>query len=399
MSQPDERFRNPVSAAELDRRWARARQIMREANVEALVIQGSNNFAGLGGYFRWFTGIPPLGTYPQSVIFPADGPMTIVHHGDFGGAASLDPVNGPHYGIGRRLTTPMFPAVHYCADYDADLIAGEIRKAGYKTISLLGASMMYHGFASRLKTQLGNIAYADVTDAIDLEKAVKSAEDIAWIRKAATMQDQIFDKVLAHVRPGMHDYEVMAYSSYIGEMLDGETGYFLGSSSPPGTPALFRMKSHHGRRMEAGDVLVWQAENSGPGGYFAHMCRYIMLGKAPQELVDMIGQTIDMQKFTLGLLRPGAGCSDIFAEYNAEMKKRGHQEEKRLHCHGQGYENVERPLIRSDESMRIAANMNIGIHPIVANPRVAATISDNFLIRADGPHERLHQTPQKVFEI
>mgnify|MGYP003338887818 CR=1 FL=1 len=29
----------------------------------------------------------------------------------------------------------MFPAVHYCADYDADLIAGEIRKAGYKTIA------------------------------------------------------------------------------------------------------------------------------------------------------------------------------------------------------------------------------------------------------------------------
>jgi Xaa-Pro aminopeptidase len=399
MAQVDERFRNPISTAELDRRWASVREKMREAKIDALVIQGANNFAGLGGYFRWFTGIPPLGTYPQSVIFPASGPMTIVHHGDFGGEASLDPINGPHYGIARRLTTPMFPAVRYCADYDADLIAKEIKGSGYKTISLVGSSMMYHGFASRLLHQLGGMQYAEFTETLDVIKAVKSAEDIGWIRKAAAMQDEIFAKVLAHVKPGMHDYEVMAYSDYVGQVLDGETGYFLGSSSPPGKPALFRMKPHHGRRMDAGDVLVWQAENSGPGGYFAHMCRYIVLGKAPQELTDMIGQTIEMQKYTLGLLKPGAKCSDIFADYNAAMKKRGYQEEKRLHCHGQGYENVERPLIRSDETMSIAANMNIGIHPIIANERVAATISDNFLTTAAGQPERLHQTPQKVFEL
>jgi Xaa-Pro aminopeptidase len=293
----------------------------------------------------------------------------------------------------------MFPAVRYCADYDADLIAKEIKGSGYKTISLVGSSMMYHGFASRLLHQLGGMQYAEFTETLDVIKAVKSAEDIGWIRKAAAMQDEIFAKVLAHVKPGMHDYEVMAYSDYVGQVLDGETGYFLGSSSPPGKPALFRMKPHHGRRMDAGDVLVWQAENSGPGGFFAHMCRYIVLGKAPQELTDMIGQTIEMQKYTLGLLKPGAKCSDIFADYNAAMKKRGYQEEKRLHCHGQGYENVERPLIRSDETMSIAVNMNIGIHPIIANERVAATISDNFLTTAAGQPERLHQTPQKVFEL
>lgn len=399
MAHVDERLRNPIPAAELERRWARVREAMREAKIDALVIQGANNFAGLGGYFRWFTGIPPLGSYPMTVVFPASGSMTIVHHGDFGGEAALDPVNGPHYGIARRLTAPMFPAVHYCADFDADLVAGEIKKSGFKTIALIGAQMMNHGFARRLLQQLSGVHYADITEALDLIKAVKSAEDIGWIRKVAAMQDEIFSKVLAHVKPGMHDYEVMAYSDYIGEMLGGETGYFLGSSSPPDKPALFRMKPQHGRRMEKGDVLVWQAENTGPGGYFTHVCRYIALGKAPQELVDMIGRCIEMQQYTLGLLKPGEKCSDVFADYNATMKKHGYQEEKRLHCHGQGYENVERPLIRNDETMKIAAGMNIGIHPIIANERVAATISDNFLTRADGLPERLHQTPQKVFEL
>ena len=98
--------------------------------------------------------------------------------------------------------------------------------------------------------------------------------------------------------------------------------------------------------------------------------------------------------------RGDAAClNQARADYNAAMKKHGYQEEKRLHCHGQGYENVERPLIRNDETMLIAADMNIGIHPIIANARVAATISDNFLTRSDGLPERLHQTAQKVFEI
>ena len=80
------------------------------------------------------------------------------------------------------------------------------------------------------------------------------------------------------------------------------------------------------------------------------------------------------------------------------MKGKGWAEEKRLHCHGQGYENVERPLIRNDEPMKIAAHMNIGIHPIAANARVAATICDNFLTLENGNIERLHTTEQKVFE-
>ena len=59
------------------------------------------------------------------------------------------------------------------------------------------------------------------------------------------------------------------------------------------------------------------------------------------------------------------------------MRSRGLPEERRLHCHGQGYDVVERPLVRNDESMTIEANMNIGIHPSpgLSNPRVFVTVA------------------------
>jgi Xaa-Pro aminopeptidase len=306
----------------------------------------------------------------------------------------VDPSQPATYGIGRRLTSYAFPSISYTRNYDAELAAGAIRDAGYKRIGLVGAYMMYHGFASRLLELLPGMQVEDATNAIDEIKAIKSEQDIADLHRAAEMQDAIFAKVCSHVKPGMHDYDVMAYSDYVGNLLGGETGYFLGSSAPRDEVAVFRMKAHHGRRIAEGDVLVWQAENSGPGGFFTHLCRYIVFGKAPQQMVDSYNAAIEAQRFTCSLLKPGASCAEVFAEYNSYMKARGFAEEKRLHCHSQGYENVERPLIRDDETMRIRPNMNIGVHPLVHG----VTVCDNFLTGTGVP-QRLHKTPYDIIQL
>jgi Xaa-Pro aminopeptidase len=146
-------------------------------------------------------------------------------------------------------------------------------------------------------------------------------------------------------------------------------------------------------------VLFWQAENTGPGGMFVHVGRVVVLGKAPQELVDAWGVAVEAQDFTVRLLRPGASCAEIFAAYQSYLRARNIPEETRLHCHGQGYDVVERPLIRDDETMTLAAGMNIGIHPSWANARMFVTVCDNFLIGPDGAVERLHQTPREIIEI
>lgn len=68
------------------------------------------------------------------------------------------------------------------------------------------------------------------------------------------------------------------------------------------------------------------------------------------------------------------------------MRQNGLPEESRVHCHGQGYNNVERPLIRGDETMAIAETMNIGYHPGILNcgctrRRRGSTSSDPFDLR------------------
>ena len=66
----DERLCNPISTQELERRWTAVRAAMPEQKLDALIVQGANNLAGTGGYFRWFTGVSMGTSYPATVIFP-----------------------------------------------------------------------------------------------------------------------------------------------------------------------------------------------------------------------------------------------------------------------------------------------------------------------------------------
>jgi hypothetical protein len=81
------------------------------------------------------------------------------------------------------------------------------------------------------------------------------------------------------------------------------------------------------------------------------------------------------------------------------MRARGLPEEKRLNAHGQGYDMVERPLIRDDETMRLAADMSIVVHPGIMTPQMFAVVCDNYLIGPEGPGACLHRTPQDIIEL
>ena len=66
---------NPISDAELDRRWKAARAMMTARGLDALVMQNNNDW--LGGYVKWFTDFPAYNGYPRTVIFHAGDPMTL----------------------------------------------------------------------------------------------------------------------------------------------------------------------------------------------------------------------------------------------------------------------------------------------------------------------------------
>jgi Xaa-Pro aminopeptidase len=390
-------IRSPISSAELERRWGAARAAMKKAGLDALVLQSSEDW--MGGYTRWFTDTPATNAYPRSVIFPADGLMTTCEVGIFGGEWSYNGDSPEFRGIGKRVSTPSFNgAVDYTGRYDAELMANELKRNGYRRVGMVGANGMYHGFAQGLKDLLPNLDWQDATDIIDDLKAIKSAEEIRLIRDTAAIQDEVMVQLLDYVKPGMKEYEVAAYMQYLTTLRGGSQGLYIVMATPPGQPAFVKPKYMQGRTIEKGDVVGIMIECNGPAGFYTHLFRFAVMGKAPQEVIDAHAMVLAAEQNVLDRMKPGASCAEVFAAHNDFMRSHKLPEEKRILCHGQGYEMVERPLIRQDETMLVRENMNIGLHAAMVVNKNFMSNTNNFLIGPNGP-ERLHKTPQKLYEI
>jgi Xaa-Pro aminopeptidase len=394
----NERMVNRVSDAELERRWKAVRREMADRGIDALVMQ--NNSDWLGGYVRWFTDHPATNGYPRTVIFPADDLMTVIEMGPFGARREHGGRDELHRGVGQALLSPAFFSIVYTQSYDAELAAQVLKERGFRTIGLLGAGALPHGLVAHLTAALdGSAKLVDATDFVDRIKAIKSAEEITLIRQTAAMQDAVFAAVLEHIKPGLRDIDVTAAAQREGQIRGSEQGIFLGGSSPVGIRSPFVPRYMQGRTLEAGDHLSLLIENNGPAGLYTEIARTIVLGKASNELIDGFEAVKEAQTHTLSLMQPGASCRDIAAAHDAYMTARGLPPELRLYSHGQGYDMVERPLIRRDETMTLEAGMNLAVHPGYETASIFAVICDNYMIEATGPGECLHRTAKQIFEV
>lgn len=393
-----DRITTRISDRELARRWTEVRAAMAERAIDALVMQNANDW--LGGYVKWFTDIPANNGYPRSVIFHANDLMTIVEMGSFDGRRWLDGTDPVHRGVGEILGSPSFLSVDYTQGYDAALVADVLRHRGYRTIGSVGGGAFPHRFAAILEQEMaGRATFIDATDLVDRIKAVKSEEEIGLIRRAAAMQDAVFAKVLAAIKPGMRDIDVTALAQREGQILGSEQGVFLGSSAPLGQRSGFVGRHLQGRTLAAGDCFPLLIENNGPGGFYTEIARTIVLGRASAEIRDGFEIVRAAQQHTLSLMTPGTPCRDIAAAHDAYMTQRGLPPETRLYSHGQGYDMVERPLIRRDETMVLEEGMCLSVHPGYETPSLFAVICDNYLIGPQGPGDCLHRTEKQVFEV
>ena len=399
MNQLSERLQTPISTAELERRWAAVRAAMEHDKVDVLLMQNNNDY--MGGYVKYFTDLPATNGYPLTVVFPRDDLMTFVSQGPFGGVD--EPTangDGVARGVKQWLTTPSYASCYYTADYDPELAAKALAPYAGGTIGLLGTYSMSLALADYLrKGRFSNTRFVDASDLVDRIKVIKSAEERELVRRAALMQDGAMRAAFAAVEPGLRERDIAAIAQCYSQRHGSENGIYLCASMPPDRPEKFSQRHYQNRIIKEGDTVALLVEDSGPGGMYTELGRCCVVGKASAELKEEFAFALEARKFTLDLLKPGAPCKDVFIAYNDFMRKNGRPEEQRLYGHGQGYDLVERPLIRQDEPMNVEKDMNIVVHPTFVRGHVLGWVCDNYLIEANGPSERLHRFPEIITEL
>ena len=403
MNYLSERINTPISTGELERRWTAVRAAMAEQRIDVLLMQNNNDH--MGGYVKYFTDLPAMFGYPVTVTFPKDDRMSVISQGAIGADVQLPPEgDGLRRGVKHSMTTSSFASAPYSLVYDAQHAEKALDTYAGGTIGLVGLGTLPVSLVDYLRGgKLSKAKFVDASDLVDRIKVIKSAEEIALVRRTAALQDAAMKAAFAAIKPGMREAEVAAVAEHAVNAGGGEQGIYLCSSTPGsdqlGQAAWQGNRHLQNRALREGDVFTLLVETNGPGAMYTELGRCCVLGKAPQELKDDLEIVLEARRLTLSMLKPGASCKDIWDAHNQFMRRHGKPEEQRLYCHGQGYDLVERPLVRFDEPMLIQKNMNITCHPNYVTKRFFNSITDNYLIGDNGVVEHLHQFPEEIVEL
>ena len=393
-----ERLNTPISTRELEGRWALVRAGMKEQRIDVLFLQNNNDF--MGGYVKYFTDIPATNGYATAVVFPKDDDMIVITHGPYGTDRKIVPSpDAALRGTKHALAEPYFSSAPYTTAYEVELARKALENFSGATIGMVGTSTLSYAVVDGLRnSRLSNASFIDATDMVDRIKAVKSPEELELIRQTARMQDGAIEAAFAAIKPGMKEIEVAAIAQHYCVSRGSEQGIYLTCSYQPGEPVRQANRYYQNRTLREGDMFTLLVETNGPGGFYTEIGRSCFIGKAPADIKDEHDFTIAARNYTLERLKPAASCKDVFAAYNEFLRGNGRPIEARLHCHGQGYDMVERPLVRGDEPMLLCESMNIACHPNYVTDRVFATFCDNYIIHKSGV-ERIHAYPEALVEV
>ncbi len=398
MVKPAEQVMRPISDQELQRRWATVRKGMEERKIDVLLMQNNNDF--MGGNVKYFTDLPAVTGYPITVTFPREGGMSVVCQGALGFERKLS-LEGD--GIWRGVTTvygaPSYASAGYSLEYETDAVEKALHPYAGGTIGLIGLGTLPISMVDRLRRTFSKATFMDATEMVDQIKAIKSEEELGCVRECCKWQEAAMQAVFKAIKPGMRQIELAALAEYEIVRRGGEQGLYLICSYQPGHPYGHEHRHFQNKIIQKGDMFTLLIETSGPGGMYGELSRTCVVGKATDEMKEEAAFMLEARNHALKLMTPGASCKTIWDSYNEFMRRNGRPEEKRLFCHGQGCDLVERPLIRFDETMTIQKNMNITCHPTYVTHRLYGNITDNYFIGDTGVVERVHKFTEELVEI
>jgi Xaa-Pro aminopeptidase len=384
-----------VSQEELNRRWRALRDAMEREGVDVLLAQSGSDFTG--GYVRYLADAQPFGGFTLTVVFSRDRGTTVITSGKSADLDTSSDVDGRWRGADRVLTGPSFAAIGFSESHEQRNVVKALAGFGTATVGLLGKQMISMSTIDAIRDAYPSMRFIDASNFVDAIKSIKSAEEQTLLRLTARQQDEAILAVINEIRPGMLDRDVSLLAQEISSSLGSTQGLYIAASGNRDSLAFGMSLPEQRRRIGEGDMVHLLIESNGPSGLYAHVNRTVVLGKVPSELSDELAFTLRAQAFTVERLRPGAAPADVFREYNEFLRENGRPEEPRLHCHAQGFDIVERPLISPEESMPIQAGMNFGCHPIYVHRGYVNWVCGNFLITDDGA-EQLHQSPVEIYE-
>ncbi len=328
-----------LSLTERDRRWKNTRDEMRKRGLDALVLWGwpavwdfcianSRYLCPVGGNSEF-----------NVLVFPLEGEPTCF-------------VQMPTFVEGWKRSQEWVPDIRPRVGTWAESVAGRIREMGLQKsrIGMDGTAgpldpdgWVPYSVYVQTKEQVPEATFVELVDMMEKLRAVKSAEEIAVLDKAAAVGDMMLATCAERARPGVRESEVYGQmmATMLAEGCEPPTLFMWNCDKHP-FPHPFRVPTT--RRMEAGDVIICEMHPKF-GGYFTHVERTYSLGDPDPHQLRMYDGCIDVYNKGLELFGPGRKISECMETLRAYLKQQPFSVCE-TGIHGHGLASLEYPRYR-----------------------------------------------------
>jgi ectoine hydrolase len=381
---------------EYDERIAKTRTAMQNAGVELIIISDPSNMAWLTGYDGWSFYVH------QAVLLGLDGdPIWFGRFQDVQGARrtsflkSKDIIGYPDHYVQSTERHPM------------EYMSEQIIERGWSN-ARIGVEMDNYWFSAAafvaLTKKLPNAAFADVTALVNWQRAVKSEQELDYMRTAARFTERIHARIFEKAEPGMRKSDLVAEIYDAGLRYDPEIG--VGGDYPAIVPLLPSGKD------AAAPHLTWddQPLNVGEGTFFevsgayhryhCPLARTLFLGKPPQTFLDAEKAVPEGMEAGLEAAKAGNFCEDIAKAFFSVLQKYGITKDNRTgYPIGLSYppDWGERTMsLRAGDRTVLQNNMTFHFMTGLWMEDWGLEITESIVIGDTGP-ECLSNVPRKLF--
>src|SRR6516165_9090610 len=245
-----------------------------------------------------------------------------------------------------------------------------------------------------------DFALEDATALLDRLLMHKLPAEIAALRRAAQMADDAYAVFRDAVKPGRRQYEVVAdIEAYLRRRRCPDNFMIIGS----GGKDVFGMTPPSERRIAPGDLVTTELTPA-VAGYFAQICRTLVVGRATDAQRRAFDVFREALAAGIAAVRPGATAADVARAENDVFRKHGLGEYTtskwtRVRGHGLGLFCDSKPHLLEDVDTPLAPGMALIVHPNTYHPEAGyIVLGDAVLVTNEGA-EVLCGTPRDLFEV
>lgn len=384
-----------LSRGELTQRHETARLEMSRRGLDALLISGTGMMTQRG-HLRYMTNwCQPL--FEEYFYFPVQGdPLYFSRYVNRANVQSkilgLKTIH-PEFGIGLKESSEKDQG-KATATIPGSMVASFIRKQSIKRLGLCGPEAMsasfYIEFMENLKDHPIQVEIA--SDLLSQQRMIKSAEEQVWLRRAGVVADVGFDVFRGVAAVGRREFEIFSEVEHAQRLAGAEcTFYTMAAGHEP-------FQKYHDMAYEtyaAGDLVFFNTEAAGPGGYFTQLARTLTFGEPTDEIKKAYNDLLEVFDAGIDKLRPGNKTSDVYHAIVDTAAHRGYKLSQHP-GHSQGLDIFEPPLISAHDMTVLQSGMMIVLHPRLRTASGRQVwIGESFLI-TDKDCERLHKSSRDL---